>query len=146
MKSSSRTSGGLRKRNRAIGLQGALHRALTSLDRRLLRHRTPAAPREEPRQELGRRLVSEHLRDHARGVLEDRRELALVVGLRHRVHTRADGVEAAGVAGISLPVQELLLVDEALEVEEADAALLFLDDLARFRRRPGEAPHLAELD
>src|SRR5438552_8073464 len=146
MKSSSRTSGGLRKRNRAIGLQGALHRALTSLDRRLLRHRAPAAPRQQPRQELGRRLVSEHLRDHARGVLEDRRELALVVGLRHRVHTRADGVEAAGVAGISLPVQELLLVDESLEVEEADAALLFLDDLARFRRRPGEAPHVAERD
>src|ERR1051325_7472869 len=146
MKSSSRTSGGLMNRKRAIVLEGPLDRPLTSLERWLLRRRAPPTPREEARQQLGRRLSSQHLRDHRGGVLEDRRELALVVGLRHREHARADRVEAARVAGVALPVQELLLVDEPLEVEEADAALFLLDDLARLRRSPRVAPHVAERD
>src|SRR5579862_7149740 len=146
MKSSSRTSGGLMNRKRDIALQRALHRSLTALDRRLLRHRAAAAALEQPRHELWRRLVAQDLRDHRGGVVEDRRELALVVSLRHREHARADRVEAAHLAGGSLAVQELLLVDEPLLVEEADAALLLLDDLARFRRRPRVAPHVAERD
>src|SRR5581483_9072957 len=128
MKSSSRTSGAFRKRNRGIGLQRALHRLLPPLERRLLGLRAAPAPREEPVDELRRRLVPEDLRDHRRRIVEDRRELALVVALRHREHAGADRVEPTGVAGVSLPVEELLLVDEPLHVEEPDAALLFLDD------------------
>src|SRR5690349_8472023 len=129
MKSCSRTSGGLMKRNRAIALQRALHRALAALDRRLLGHRAATAAGEQPGHELGRRLAAQHLCDHRGGVVEDRRLLALVVGLRHREHAGADRIEAAHLAGAALAVQELLLVDEPLLVEEADAALLFLDDL-----------------
>src|SRR5262249_9074932 len=35
-------------------------------------------------------------------------------------------------------------MDEPLEIEEPNAALLFLDDLARLGRRPGEAAHVTE--
>ena len=41
-------------------------------------------------------------------------------------------------------MQELELVDESLAVEEAYAALLLLDDLARLGGGPREAPHVAE--
>src|SRR2546422_500221 len=118
MKSSSRTSGGVRKRNRGIVLQRPLHPALAPLERRVLRHRAPATPLEQTRHELRRRLASQHLRNHGGGVVEDRGELTLVVALRHREHTRADRIEAAHLAGASLPVQELLLVNETLVVEE----------------------------
>src|SRR5437868_1676699 len=113
MKSSSRTSGGLMNRNRAIALQRALQRALPALDRRLLRHRAAATAREQPGHELGRRLAPQHLRDHRGGIVEDRRELALVVALRHGEHAGADRIETAHLAGAALAVQELLLVDEA---------------------------------
>src|SRR6185369_2752287 len=146
MKSSSRTSGGLMKRKRDIALQGPLHRLLTALERRLLGIRAAAASRHEPLHQLRRRVASQHLRDDRGRVVEDRRLLALVVALRHREHAGADRVEAARIACRSLAVQELLLMDEALEIEEADAALLLLDDLAGFRGRPGEAAHVAERD
>src|SRR5581483_7599399 len=144
MKSSSRTSGGFKKRKRAIALEGTLHRLLAAPERRLLRHRPPAAPREQPRHELGRRLASQDFGDHRSGVVEDRRELPLVIALRHREHPGADRVEAARLAGAALAVQELLLVDEALEVEKADAALLLLDDLPGLGRGPRVAAHVAE--
>src|SRR4029079_11480803 len=98
MKSSSRTSGGLMKRKRDIALQGPLHRLLAALERRLLGGGAPAASRHESRHELGRRLASQHLRDHRGGIVEDRRLLTLVVTLRHREHARADRVEAARLA------------------------------------------------
>src|ERR1043166_4082187 len=102
MKSSSRTSGGLMKRKRGIVLQGSLHRLLPPLERWLLGLRAPTAACHEPLHELGGRRASQHLRDHGGGVVEDRRELALVVALRHREHARTDRVEAARLAGVTL--------------------------------------------
>src|SRR4051794_15003597 len=116
MKSSSRTSGGLMKRKRDIALQGPLQCLLAALEGRLLGRGAPTASLREPRHQLRRRRASQHLLDHRRRVVEDRRELAFVVALRHREHARTDRVEAARLAGVTLAVQELLLVDEALEI------------------------------